>query len=236
VIGVGTFTGYGGYPNPPEPTPVTFNLKLSLPVYQVTNSSVAPELTSIASPPATTSPTETIVITVPFQAISDPSLTVGQQVEDSPFYNISRMDAYNLVGYVDNSKSSSQFSSTKSVTVGVSDTESKSYSESVGVSISYSVGVEAMGVTEKMKMSLTESFGYTQTSSVTEMQSTTKSYDLDADAYCAAAIWTMNSAYNVLRNDGTLVSNSLTFNQNVDSYVHSNYCVDGTSSTLELSI
>ena len=229
LISANTFYAEGNYNDMTGQALAGKNLVLALAVVKNT-SEEKPALTSTNEAPAFTTTVASWSAKVPFQIVNDAGMSIDQQVVSSPFYTLTRMDTFTSQLYLDNSSDSQGQNTSKTITTGVSTTDSQTFSEQIGISIGYSVGVSAMGVSEKVSINLSATMGFSETTSVTEMQQTSLNIPLNAPAYCAAEVWSMSSTLQVTRSDGNIVS-STDFDQNNDSYVYSTYCVDQKSGT-----
>mmetsp|Transcript_26338 Transcript_26338/g.62661 ORF Transcript_26338/g.62661 Transcript_26338/m.62661 type:complete len:482 (-) Transcript_26338:144-1589(-) len=229
LLGVNTLYAEGNYEDITGQSVPGKNLILPLTVTKNT-SAEKPALNSTNEAPAFTTTVASWSTIVPFAIINDSGMTLSQQISSSQFYTLTRKDTYIPQLYLDNSSDACPQQTSKSVTAGVSTTDSQTFSEQIGISIGYSVGVSAFGFSQKTSINLSATMGFSETTSVTQMQQTTLDIPLHAPAYWAAEVWSMTSSLQVSRGDGNTVS-STNFDQNNDSYVYSTYCVDQTTGT-----
>ena len=184
-----------------------------------------PVLTSYDSPPLETEAVIDRIVTVPFTAISDQNATISYQVTTSPFYTITRTVYYSLFLFANNQTSTQQTKS-RAVAVGITNTQTEAFASETAVTVGFESGV-ALGeapfvYSGKVSASITQRFGYQQSTSVAEFESVTLNDLLMIPPKHAAASWGLTYALQVFRGDGSAVSLPLIFNDN-GSFVDSQF-------------
>jgi hypothetical protein len=173
-----------------------------------------PTLTAAVQPPQFTTPDLSDSVIVPFTAVVDKGLSIQQQIDQSPFYTITREEVYELAQFAINNTSEKQQITVTEAT-GVSTTDSSTFSSTTGVSVTAESGVSFLGAGGKVSATVSVTLGYQTSTSITEFANKTVATQYTIPAQSAFAVWTKFDQITVLRMDGTPVSSSLMFREDV---------------------
>lgn len=212
LIAPGCFVGVASHQKPNSA--VQANLLL-LPVpAQHADTPFVPKLTSPVQPPQFTTPDVADSVILPFTAVVDKGLSVQQQIDESPFYTITREEVYELAQFQINDTTEKQ-QITVTETTGVSTTDSSTFSLTTGISVTAESGVSFLGAGGKVSATVSVELGYQTSTSITEFANKSISNQYSIPAQSAFAVWTKFDQITVLRMDGTPVSSSLMFREDV---------------------
>jgi hypothetical protein len=212
LLAPGCFVGVSSHKKPSSAVQANL-LLLTIPATH-DDTPFTPKLTSPNEPPQFTTADLADTVIVPFTAVVDKGLSVQQQIDQSPFYTITREEIYELAQFQTNDTTEKQQITVTEAT-GVSTTDSSTFSSTTGVSVTAESGVSFLGAGGKVSATVSVQLGYQTTTSITEFTNKTISNQYTIPAQSAFAVWTKFDQLTVLRMDGTPVSSSLAFRENV---------------------
>ncbi len=186
-----------------------------------------PRLSSRTAPDPTTAPVKDRSVTLPFTSMFDRTDRPALDQIANPFCTLERWACYSLTLFDDNTTSTPQTSS-KTTTVGVTDTDSQSFANSVGVKIGYETGVVT-----KWKVELNYQFTYTSSSGTAVLKSDSVQRNLSTPPGHAAALWSANYTFKAVRADGSAIGRDLSFDAN--SFAHDQFPAATDAHTVALA-
>ena len=190
-------------PPPSDPTAYSLILNLAEQSQQQQRTPSAPVLAGAWRPAG---PTESVSyrVTLPWFAVTDPTMSGFEQFTKSPNYHLDRIDTYTCVGFGSNLTTVPQQQSVQ-WTTGTSGEQSKTFSETT------SIEIDAGTSTDFFTAKLTQSFTYTTTTTSGWSQSQSVSEQTTIPPNAAVAVFVINSTYNLLRSDGSLVTGGVPY-------------------------
>ncbi|MFZ3499291.1 Vps62-related protein [Streptomyces sp. 5.8] len=218
LIAPNTFAAHGSFAQP-EILPEMRVLCLPMPV-EKPKQPAFPELTSKDTPPQQTPEMAANAVWVPFTAINDTDKPISWKVANSPFYKIERKASWALVLHYNNTSEFPQ-KKTKTLITGVEKEQSSAFSINTGVSITTTLGVSTPVTSAEVSTTYSLELGFSNSTSLKELESQSVSWELYVLPYTAGAIWAATSTLQVVRADGTRVGPPLTFkadSSHVDQY------------------
>lgn len=192
----GTFMPIGSYDTPSPSGFWAFQMKM--PETPPATPPAAPTLTS-KDPPPNTGDAVRYIVKLPWFAVTDPGMSDPDRIVKSPHYTMIRTDQYVLAQFKNNNTSIEQTQSF-SWMEGISSESIETFAHSVGVELGmeWAIVPEVFTVTAK----LSYSFTYTSAHSEGMQSSTTMTDTLTAPPYTAVAAYTIESTYDIYRQDG----------------------------------
>ncbi|MFK7933184.1 MAG: RICIN domain-containing protein [Saprospiraceae bacterium] len=153
---------------------------------------------------------------IPFYKVSD-SLSMGQRIQQSPFYKLVRTAKWVFLTGQDNPLTAEQMKQTGSAPkisytdktdAGFSQSESQSFSVKVGVSIEAG---ENAPVGPSFKATVSTELGFTSTTQFTSSfnHTTSRTYETPIPAQTTVLLWRLDETYTLKRQDGTNVQSWL---------------------------
>ena len=146
----------------------------------------------------------TYITLLPWFAVQDDTMAEADRILKSPVYSLNRTDVYKLL--------MNQYNDTRvdqkvryTMMTGVSHDTTEEFAHSVGIEL----GAEYTIVPKVLTGSVKLTYNFTYTSSSTDHMETQKTYELELTipAGTNAAVYMIESTYQLRRQDGTLVSN-----------------------------
>ncbi|HEX2211284.1 MAG TPA: Vps62-related protein [Longimicrobium sp.] len=203
-------------------------LNLPFPV-QTFDSPEMPELTGYTDPGTYTEPVVDRIVTVPFTSVADTEdvdstgekVSVGWQVEHTPFYTVRREANYHRIIHFYNRNDTQQTSPSTTTTVGVSEDSSKTYSVETGIEVGFEAGVD-VGVEAQVSAKLSVVLGFSQTVSVGEFKESSVTFSIDAAPHTSGVLYAASYTLRLHRDDGTEVGGGLALDV-PDSYLALQY-------------
>lgn len=215
LIAPNTFFGVRSHD---RPSPLVKVLKLNPPT-EYAGTPPVPSLPSRSKPEAESTPVWDRKVTLPFTAIVDSHYDVAWKVANSPFYVLERWVNFELAAFDDNGLETPHEIEVK-VEAGVSQQQTDTFSHEVGISVSYESGVKAGVASSKVTGTLSYKFGYQSATQIGSFRSQTITTKLVTPANHSAAMWAPRHAFQLVRHDGSKVSEPLVLDDNVpDFYV-----------------
>jgi len=220
----GTFVGVSNW-NSPSVNPMLNVLNVELPMLaEAPYQSFVPKLTGYDVPPEETVPMMGKAMLVPCTIVNDLlyANNIGWRVANSPLYRLERHVYYKLLYHNYNQTSEMQ---TNSVTIrsGVTTTESQSYWEETAVSLSVEAGVSIEFFSSKVTATVSQTFGYSSQTSVSELQEIERSSSINTPPGKAAALWQQYNRYILKRHNGTTFEPVSAWEFGINSYVTDEY-------------
>jgi hypothetical protein len=202
----GTFCGAGSHNQQDVmklPTTL-YAFSVTLPEQPPTDEPAYPQLTSTHNPGPFGQGSGTAVTELPWFAVEDPSYGPLQRLLASPTYRLVRTDRWKLIeqGFYYNGGDDNQTASI-SWSEGVDGESATSFASATGIEFGAEYGFTALF---KVNIKLSQSFTYTTSSSTGWNKSTTRTINFNVPPETAVAGYTMESGYNLYRQDGTQVN------------------------------
>jgi hypothetical protein len=221
VMPMGTIVASVGSGWPvPTTSPVMNVLKIDLPVVaEGPGQTFVPALSSLVQPPAETPPLRAWQMLIPYTMVDDEILTPQQSAEQSPLYLLERQVFFKLIDHFHNTTAINQESPPLTITSGVETTESETFSQSTGISITASAGIELRGFSAGVSTTVTQEFGYSSQTSVTELLERSRTVTMTTRPNHATAIWPKMTRFVLYRHDGTQVESVASWDIGEDSHV-----------------
>jgi hypothetical protein len=160
---------------------------------------------------------------IPYTMVDDEILTPQQSAEQSPLYLLERQVFYKLIDHFHNTTAINQDSPPLEITSGVETTESETFWNSTGISITASAGIELKGFSASVSTTVTQEFGYSSQSTVTELEKRSRTVTMTTRPNHATAIWQKMTRFVLYRHDGTDVEPVATWDLGEDSHVLDEY-------------
>ncbi len=208
-----TFVGVASHDRPATPVRV---LKLNPPTTYAPLPPV-PSLPSRAKPESQTTRVCDRRVTLPFTAILDDQYDLAWKVEHSPFYVLERWVNFELVAFEDNGSSVEHEIEVK-VETGISAQQTETFSHEVGVSVSYESGVKAGVANTKVTGTLSYKFGYSSATQIGSFRNQSIITKLITPPDHSAAMWAPRNSFQLVRADGSRVSEPLEMDDNVQDF------------------
>lgn len=215
LIAPNTFFGCQSHDRPAAAVKV---LKLNPPTENAAIPPV-PSLPSRARPESQSTQVWDRKVTLPFTAIVDNQHDLAWKVAYSPFYVLERWVNFELAAFEDNGSEVPHEIEVK-VEAGVSKQQTDTFTHEVGISVSYESGIKAGPVSTKVSGTLSYKFGYQTATQIGSFRSEAITTKLTTPAQHSAAMWAPRHAFQLVRRDGSKVSEPLVLDDNVpDFYV-----------------
>lgn len=229
-LSTGTFVAYlkqnsNSWPEKPIVHPAMNVLKVKLPMLAETPyHQYVPKLTGYDRPPDETVPILAREMLVPCTIISDPQFTNNQmwRITNSPFYRLERQVFYKLIYHNHNQTTTQQNNSYKR-TVGITNEKSTEIWNSTSISLSVEAGISFKFLSGKITASVSKEFGYSTTSSVSELQQDEYLTSANILPGKAIAIWQRYSRFVLKRHNGTSLETVKAWEFGINSYVTDDY-------------
>ncbi|GAA1450674.1 hypothetical protein [Nocardiopsis tropica] len=176
---------------------------LNLPLPVVKGGDLArPRITDPNNVPSEQSPVIDREVIVPCMAVKDRGKSLDWILQNSPTYTLRRRRSYSLVATLDLRGSSQGGDIRKKVAWGVSKTQTETYSQSTSVTVGYESGIQIEGIGgSKISASITQSMGYEQSFSTTDMRQEEVEVGGNAGAGKVTAMYSERHVVYAVRND-----------------------------------
>lgn len=202
----GTFVGINSAStDPPASDPCAYSLQIRVPE-EPSRGSATPSAPVLAGRWRPQDPTESVSykVTLPWFAVTDPGMNeLIDQYEKSPTYTLERVDTYTCIGFGNNATSAPQ-QQTLQWETGESGSLAKTFSETTSIEFDLTLGdVFQAKLTQSFTWSTTSTSGWEKTQTVSEITTLPPN--------TAVAVFVIKSVYNLLRQDGTLVSGGVQY-------------------------
>lgn len=169
-----------------------------------------PELEGRTSPAGMTPELLTNAAWLPFEAVKDDERSTEWKLANSPFYRVERRASWTLLKFFNNTTDAAQNVGT-TVTTGVEEEEAQAFSVNTGFSYAgtggFSIGVVTASVTTTLSLDL----GFSRSRSTKKLETRADNVSINVPANHAGALWVATNSLQVVRGDGTLVSEPLVF-------------------------
>jgi len=221
----GTFVAHPFHYEAPETHPVMNVLKFELPMLaEAPEQSYIPRLESYDSPPAETVPLMSKTMLVPCTIINDEDYVdrIGWRVANSPFYRLERQVYYKLLYHNYNQTSLIQDNSV-TIRSGVTTERSETFSNETAISVTVELGCNIEWFTGKISTSFSKKFGYSSTTSISELQQSYYESSISTAPGKAAALWQKWNRFVLKRHNGTDLEVVTFWDFGIDSYVTDEY-------------
>lgn len=228
-----TFIGHPSQQTAPTDDTALWVLNLPFPAESFA-SPQTPTLTGYTDPGEYTSPVTDRIVYVPFTAIVDTEpvtatgedISVGWQVDNTPFYSVRRLASYHRIIHFYNQNQTQQTSPSKTTTMGVSEDTSQTYTVETGIEVGFEAGV-SVGAEAKVSAKVSLALGFSQTVAVGEFKEESMTYSIDVAPQTSGVLYVTSYTLHLYRADGTEVGNGLTLD--VDSYYATQYPAPSSS-------
>jgi hypothetical protein len=201
-------------------------LKVNLPMLaEAPSQEYTPSLSSYDQPSDGIAPRMEKAMLVPCTIVKDAAYNNNMpwRIANSPFYRLERQVYYKYINHYDNHQGSVPQSFHWAITVGMSATQSQTVWSETGVELSAEAGVSIYAMEAKVTATVSRSFGYERMNSITELQSSTLTIDVNIPAHKAGALWQRYNRYVLYRHNGTELEPVTSWECGINSYIFDEY-------------
>jgi len=222
VMPVGTMIAKIGWSGP-SAHPAMNVLRVDLPIVaEGPGQSYFPTLTGFDEPPETTPPLAAYQMLIPYTMIVDELKSPEQRASETPLYLLERQVFYKRLNHFYNQGGLIN-DAPVTITSGVEQSQSQTFWQSTGISITATAGIEIKGLSASVSTTISQEFGYSTTSSLTQLNYTSHTITMRTQPDHATAVWQKYTRFVLYRHAGVIQEPVAAWEFGIDSYVLDEY-------------